>query len=462
MWWWLQSANLSVLPGDEGIYLYGAHLFSEGTMPYSGYFLAHPPLRIVLAGALMWLGVPLVGVKILALAAPPVGALLVGIAVLRPARIGGALLAVFLYLFGWLTMEVGGIWLGPSVAAAIVAGALAAAAHGRFLLSGILLSVGAGQALYALMPVPVICAWAWRDGQLKRFAIGMSTALVGFLIAWIWFGGAFVDQVFAYHVRKVTSDDIQYPVHRLLAFVYGDLGLLLMATLALLDRRPVARWFLAGAALCFVVPASYKSLIVYYFLIGVPFLAGSGAIGAARVYAWSESRTPAVRLSILVLLGAGIVMTYGPHFQAAVDRDAAREEQAREVEELVEAISARRPASGLLWGDSAIVPLLALRTEMTVAGGFVDMNAKRFDSGTSDPAEVLSSVFADAGQAPGVVTIDRHGVLLVAPLRDHIRGTLAETYSIWGYGTAYNYRYWLSPRDARRVIRSLRDKYRHD
>ena len=438
-WLVVMRGALTPLPGDEGIYLYGARLVSEGVWPYRDFFLAHPPLRVLLAGALLRVGLPLGGVKLLVLLCTPAAALLLGWAVRRRAGPWAGLLTLFVYLFSTLNLELGGILLGPNLGAALLAGTLAAALGGRFLLAGVLLSLAGLQALYALMPGPVLLVWAWREGRARRFLVGCAVFPAVFAVLAVVAGAPFIDQVLRYHVQKVTHRATPYPVGRVLRFLEAEAGLLILGASGLVCAERGPRLIALAGFFCVAVTASYRSMMLYYFMVAFPFLAVSAGLGAAALAARARER----RRWAIGAVTAVAAICYLPHAVVALDLDADRATQAQETDALVALVAERPPPSGALFGDGAVVPLVALRTGMRVAGHMVDTNAKRFGSQVTRPEEALAAVFA--GEPPGVLLLEHHGAWLIPAIRTAVEDRLAHTatFDFESPGFHYRCRYYL-------------------
>ncbi len=433
-WLWLSATHTFVSAGDEAIYVLGGKLLSEGHLPYRDFFLAHPPLRVLLSGALFALGLPAVATKWLAVLATAANLALVAVAA---RRVGGALAgaaAAALWFGATLPLEVGAHFLGPNVATTCMLASCVAALHGRFGLSGAALGLGALQALYALLPGPVLLYAAWRSRRVRAFVVGGLvwpaglTAMTGIAGEAVW------SQTVAYHLRKVSSADKPWPVHRIVTFLTSDwlpvaLGAAawLAATGARRPRAPsqvTARAPLDGSLLVaaaawqsLAVVCAYRSVQAYYFVLPLALLCIAGGVGAvalARRLGTSPARARVAWLTLALAWVLGAV----PHLGGALQRRAFQPVIDAELTQLARLVTDKRPRSGLLWGDSSVAPLLSLRTGLPLAARQIDTNDKRFRAGLLSVDDVRTRILEAA--RPGVLMIAHHGVYRVPEIRAHV------------------------------------------
>lgn len=437
---WLQRTALAPLPGDEGIYLFAGQLVSEGLLPYRDFFLAHPPLRVLLFGVLFALGASAWVIKAFLLSLGALTGLLVGLVVLPARGVLTALASVFFYLFATLSLDLGGVAMGSDVAACLLAGSLLALTRERAFLAGVLLSLAGLQAFYALIPLPLLAWWAWRSERLSRFAAGLCVLVFALLGLLAWFGPDFLQQTFQYHVQKVTHAESAYPWHKLARFAKSEAGLLAFSLAAFLDATPTARRVGAIAMFSVGVTAAYGSFMSHYMVVALPFLAVASALGIAALVARGRERAlPGWALAAAVAVV--ITLTHLPHVLYGLDLDGQRRMERRETLALEDAVNRNRPPSGLLWGDSALVPLIALETGLRVAGNMVDTNAKRFRTGQTDPDETLSRIFE--GPSPGVLLLEQHGVARIPALREYVESHLPKRFTMVAPTLGYTVDYYL-------------------
>lgn len=482
-WAWLCSNHSFVHVGDEAIYLYDGWLVSQGHLPYRDFFLAHPPLRVLFSAGLFALGLPAVAGKWLAIAATGGNTVLIATLARRISGPWAGIAAAMLWMGGALSLETGSYYLGSNIATTFMLAACLAAAYDRFAWAGAILGIGAHQALYTVLPGPVLLWWAWRQGKTTRFVLGGMTWPAGMLLAWLAFGDAYWAQTVSYHLRKVNSTPKPWPVHRILGFLRGDWTAVTLALAAWLNGGQRTRFLAALAWQTLAVVCLYRSLQGYYFILPLALLCAAGGAGAvqlgrllrARIQGTpgegsdasvdtaakddevetipqhdQEARPPngfspgraswaaAAALVVVWLLSAI------PNLHATISRRAFLPVVDAELSQLTRMVKAKAPRSGLLWGDTSVTPALALRTGLPIAANFVDTNDQRFQSGLSTPQQVNDAVLTK--HQPGVLMIAHHGVYRVAGVRQHVEQRWVAQFIFQGRAMGYDVVYLLPAR----------------
>ena len=439
-WVWLCSAHTFVSVGDEAIYLYDGWLVAQGHLPYRDFFLAHPPLRVLLSAALFAVGLPAVAGKWLAIVATGLNTALIAGLARKASGPWAAIAAAMLWMGGALSLETGAYYLGSNVATSFMLGACLAAAHGRWAWSGAILGLGAHQALYALLPGPVLLWWAWRQGRALRFVAGGMTWPAGVALAWLLFGEAYGLQTVAYHLRKVAQSPKPWPIHRIIGFLRADWAAVAFGLAAWLGRGASSRRLAALAWQSLLVVCLYRSLQSYYFTLPLALLCAAGGVGAVALTRLAAHRFggPTARTHVAACLTFVLVWSLSalPNLHAAVARRSFQPVVDAELTQLGQQILARPPASGLLWGDTSVTPALALRTGLPIAARFVDTNDQRFDAGLTTPQTVITTVLAR--HRPGVLMVAHHGVYRVAPLRRHVEQHFLAQFIFQGRAMGYD------------------------
>ncbi len=405
--------------GDEGIYVYGGRLVAEGHLPYRDFFLAHPPLRVLIAALAWLLGAPLEAVKVVCLLATIGAGVCVALAAAPLAGAFPAVVGAALYLFATIPLKIGTAFVGANIATFAIAAAMALCVHRRFFLAGLALALGSWHALFAAMPAPLLLWWAWRAGGTKRMILGLAVGPALHAVTALVFGGAYVHQVFAYQLAKTSTEQTGYPLGPFFAFLRGEAGALAFALAALLLRRRRSTWLLICGVGCVALVASYRSPVSYYYLLPLPFLAAASGCGLHAVWRRFSDRPRAVRAAVAAVIAAALVVTYLPHLMYTRSLQGWYAARAHELDALVAMIERNRPPSGLIWGDAALTPLVAARTGLRIAGNEVDTNAKRFRSGTADAREMLPRLF-ETGKQPAALFIRDHGAFRVDEVRSYV------------------------------------------
>lgn len=392
---------LRLMPGDEGVYVYDARRVLEGAVPYRDFFFAHPPLRLLL-GALGWVG-GATGAKAWAAVGTVAAAWMAGAVVRREAGTGWGLLTVGLVLGSMLSLRTGTQLLGSNLAMAFVAGSMLAAARGRCGLAGVVLGLGALQALYVLLALPGLALWSWE--RRGRFLAGLAAGLVPLGGCAVLFGGPFVEQVLLYHLCKVGATGLASEGEPLLAFAVGDVGLLAFG-LAGLSAAGAGRLAAATGFVAAAVVTAYRSPEVYYFAPALPPLAVASALGLRHL----AGRLPPLA-GRAVVVGA-VALTYVPHALHVPELRAELRVMRADLDRVIGAAT-----GGVVWGDMFIAPWLAAETGRRVAADEVDTSVKRLLTGMAEPGELAERALAEAD----VVVLGASGLLAFPEVAEQLR-----------------------------------------
>ncbi len=394
-WLWLQWPQLALLPGDEPLYLLDAQRLLHGAALYRDVFLAHPPARVWQSELVLALGAPAAWAKIWSPLATLAIAGLLFAHLRRAAAPFSGMLAAAIFLGAPVVLTHGAQLVGVEQALLLATLATVLALGGRWLLAGLALGLATQWALHVgILTLPLLI-WAGQDRGLRRFAAGLALGVLPLAVELGYFGQPMFDQVFSYHFRKVTHMAAQNGPARVWPFLLWQSPLLVLAALGVWRGPPLARRLgLAGWASLGIL-LLWPRLQSYYFLLPIPWLAMAAALGlqAPRV---AGRRWLAPLLALPLLLPLGQVLdrrSVSLAVQVEMSRLAAQ----------VETLAQGRA----IWGDGALVPLLALRTGLPVALGDTDLNAQRFASGLTPPAAHIAAVLA---QKPLIVLVPNHGV----------------------------------------------------
>jgi hypothetical protein len=178
----------------------------------------------------------------------------------------------------------------------------------------------------------------------------------------------------------------------------------------------------------------------HYLVIALPFLAVASALGLAALVARGRARA-LPGWSLVTAVAAVLTLTHLPHLLYGLDLDGQRRMERRETLALEEAVNRNRPPSGLLWGDGALVPLVALETGLRVADNMIDTNGKRFRTGQADLTETLARIFD--GPPPAVLLVEQHGVARIPALRGHVESHLPKRFTMVAPTLGYTINYYV-------------------
>jgi hypothetical protein len=443
---WLQMPGLGLLPGDEWIYLKGGQLLAHGVLPYQDYFLAHPPLRTVLA-CLIWLASgSVLATKALCLLATVGTAVALHVLSDRWVRPGAGPLAVALFLFSQTTLTTAPFFVGINLALFLAVAGLLCLEFECPLWAGLFHSFALTAALYAALPVAVavVVVVLFRRRWMPRYALGLTAFLVVFALCCWAFGMGFVEQVFLYHFKKsgdmpgfessgsVFAGFLEY------SYLVVILPLLGAPIWGRTPRLAVAA--VSGLVLTATV-ALYPSAHSYYFLLGLPFLAVGGA-GAVLEFARLLRAKLSGKISAMVL----VVLAFGTSFYFY--DTLSRHINVRNIWTKVSAESASLAAvvsdSGadcVLFGDSSAVPMVSAilypEVECSIAGDILDTNPKRLYTGLVSPQGIIEQ--ADSGGANRLLFIDKHGLYTVPQVRKWAQTQFVEVQRIHARASAAVY-----------------------
>lgn len=442
----LRTAWLEVSWGDEAIYLYQGRLLTEGMLPYRDFFLAHPPLRIVLAAiSELLLDGPALA-KSICLAASPIAALLTGLAAfsLAPRM---ALLVPPLLLFGGHHLLIAGSYIGANLTMLLVAGALYTATHSRWFISGLILGLSALQGLYSGIYLPGLALLAAKSRSFRPWSLGVLIGGVPLLLIFVGIGAPAVDQMLSYHLHKAAATT-EWPLGALLAAAITDGLPLSLAVFGVILGRGHARYFAIGGLLAWALVGTYASLVRYYFLIPLPALLLSAAVGAEALLDRMLDDRRAILSGVLVLVS---VVSVTPPVLDAWDANTLREHEVTELHALAKAVSLRLPAESPLLGDGAFVPAIALNAKLRIAGGQIDTNAKRFETNPNSLVKLLRTARSTGAS---LLLADHHGISRLPEVTRLVQQERSRALGFW-YGTGSFRLALYTPQAAPDSMRSL-------
>jgi len=321
----------------------------------------------------------------------------------------------------------------------------------------------------------------WRKGLKTVFAAAATFAAVH-VVFWIIAGSAFWQQMYLFHLEKVENRgegalQLGYSLFDNWALFVGAVVGALVLVLASRKQRIIALLCLGATALTLIAMATRPRVFPYYFLpafFSASLAAGLGlghilnALASAlrertathfgyRV--WAPSVVWVGLLTVLAEPAASAVsprranqvasyeQTYtwidGPgigglnglvrslfwqdgHRHKGVDANPVtqfvwqRSRWLNVVPEIVEAVQAERRlrVETTLFGDSTIVPLVAMEAGVPVTGDLVDTNTQRIGAGNLKMAEVTALLDT---QPSALVLIGTAGIGTTPELRDHLR-----------------------------------------
>jgi len=377
------AARFSV--ADENVYYYMGKLVADGALPYRDFRFAHPPLKLLPPAALFAaFGFHFKLLKLIPIVAADAAAALLFAYVRRAAGATAACLGAALFLFSMTNLACGGYYTGVETTVAFVFGGLLALQRGRPAIAGACLAAASLVGLYAGVAVVVAAAWlAWTDRRaLLRFVVAFAVVFGAVnALCFVVGGAAYWREVFAFHAKK-TADETTSKSEIVGAMLGFDPAVLALAALSLVLRRKGFGLTLAvgGAFLAAIV--SFSSIHPYYMLLCVPFLCGAAAdaLVAAPAFVRVPRRWTTFPAALVVIaLGAVAARRAEPIVARQTLPDAPA--IAAEVRRLSD-------PGDTLFGDAAVVPLVALLADRGIVSRHVDTNAKVYMTGVDDLLDV--------------------------------------------------------------------------
>lgn len=167
---------------DENVYFYMGKLVSEGKMPYSDFFFAHPPLEIFVNAAIFKLfGFNLFLLKLVQLVSTLVSAFLV-YKIAKKLGIGsaGEIFAPLLFLFSYRVMAEATYALGINLTTLFVVAGACFLLKKKHLAGGLFLGLAAITGIYSAVPIFAIGLF-----MLLRDRKGFVKMALGFLAVFL-------------------------------------------------------------------------------------------------------------------------------------------------------------------------------------------------------------------------------------------------------------------------------------
>jgi hypothetical protein len=471
----LKAFALRPQVNDDGIYFYAAARVTEGAVPYRDFFFAHPPMHLLptalafaVAGYKWWLGKTLV----FALAALQGVCVYLSVRRLVRDRTGpltretAAVLAGLLLLGSETFLVASSDDTGLVQSSAWLSLAIALLLHGRPVWSGVLAGVAAMTSIQICPLVGALALGAFllatrrAAWQLALAAAAVVVAVHG--LAGALAGGAFIDQVYGFHLAKAARagegarELAQLVQHNALLFILALAG---TAVLGAGEGRPRTLTLLmaTGLTVFLAAMATRPRVFYWYFLPALApaaILAGLGLAFFLQTL-WPRRREDArglpprwVVLGFAGFAGLLVATTRPPRALRTPHGEAVRYERLTAyrwvdapglgpLNRLIRRIwwhdgqrgpgerhnvvteylwrqaswldslpamaaavrSAARPDGRVsLFGDYGTVPLLALETGVPVTGDFTDTTGQRFRAGAASFAQV-ERLLADAPRA---------------------------------------------------------------
>jgi len=389
----LEKGGLQPQPGDENVYFYMGKAISDGGVPYKDFFYAHPPLHIyILAFLIKLFGVNIAALKFFSLFAIVVSAFFLYKSSMKIMHrddseydsnsVYISLVAVILFLFSFEVMFKATYSLGEEYTLMFLMIGFYLALKSRFFYSGIFLGAASLTRLYAVVPsVAIIFFFSLKkliDRKPKDFfyiigGVAVSFAFVMALL-YVFIGERFIDSVIGYHLMKPKFEGQRIMVYKSLITENWILFIAFIASFFASGKKTLQ--------LPYLIAFSYSIFFLllrvpsqFYFIIAMPFMAIIGAYAVFKLIGRIKIKYLKYALTLII---AGI---FAWNYSAdAMFLEKTEFSKFTHFENMLEKVSST-PMEQTIFGDSSVVPLLALKSGRKISLNFIDSNEMRFTSG---------------------------------------------------------------------------------
>ncbi|MBI3033956.1 hypothetical protein HYY72_02255 [Candidatus Woesearchaeota archaeon] len=388
----IQATHFRYAISDENIYFYMAKLIAHGQMPYADFFLAHPPMHILML-SLFYIAF---GFNIILLKATAplaiIGAAWFTFKLARE-KLGSteAIIAAMLFYFSYDVMRFSTFAVWITLATMLTAASAYYALTNRHLAGGMAMAAASMTGLLSIIAGIAISGYLLitdRKGFLKYAAAFLGLLIVLNMLLILLFGSAYMNDTYYYHLEKPAEGTNKEGIITLLL----KSNPLLFGTAALfaISRRKSRHIFLASIAIissyALVLGLLMSSIFSYYFMLAMPFLAIIGARGAAGIVELTrEHRRTAVLAAIIIIITLLSA-------KSSYDYEVNTFQDYAEAQEVAGYISGHSSKSDLIFGDDSVTPLIALLSEREIALNIVDSNNLRWRAGQLNASETIKSL----------------------------------------------------------------------
>lgn len=444
----VQSTRFFVDMGDDGFHYYAASLVAEGLVPYRDFFYGSAPGPAVAVGALLAVGAPVWLTKLLPLGGAIAAAVFGGrIAALeRGARAG--LLTVALVLASSLALRIAAYQGAHWVASGLVLASLYCGVTGRWVRAGVIVSIASLYDLHGSLGLVPLVWFARSAGQLRPFIYGLTTLLCGLLLALFVCGTAAIEQTIVYALIDAPGEratDAVRQLSRLLAKESAAFALGLAALLSVTGKsRALAGCAFGMLAVVWLWPREVSPVVAF------PVLCVAAGIGGAELLQRGKDHSAKARNGAVFVVALLLVSTMLPNVLSGLARHRGKNIANQRIANLTRMVRQRQPASRRIWGDSAVVPTIAFRGKLKIAGNSFDTNDRRVRAGMITPRQLWDEAHSEG--EPAILLVRRHGISLINDLRAAVWANNALDWVFRG-GVGYRALYFLSPDDFLRFAR---------
>ncbi len=380
----IQATHFTPSISDENTYIYMAKEVAGGSLPYRDFFLAHPPLSIILLSAVY----AIFGLNIFILKAAGPIAIICAAAFMfaiakKHAGTKEAIVSVFLFYFSYDLLRFSTFATWTPLAVMLTTASIYLLFNEKTIAGGIVMGLAGIAGFLSLIAAITTIGYLFftKRNEFLKFTLGFALAFGAInILLFLAFNGAYATDTVLYHLSKPSeaSDKIEI-IKGILErnpLLFASAGLFIIA------RRKMKHAFLLPAAIAssylFLIVALMGSIFGYYFLFTMPFLAILGGKGIVDlIERIGENR----RNTALLITGAGILAASALSANGYLTNTYQNFEDAQQIAAF---ITDNAKPDEAIFGDDSIVPLIAMLSNRKIAFNDIDSNSLRWRSGLLD------------------------------------------------------------------------------
>ncbi len=382
-----------VAPGDENVYYYMAKSAAEGQLPYRDFFLAHPPLQIIILGAI----IKIIGINFAFFKSAELISLLIASFFLYKTSfelfkdLNNAdsqlisFVSLVLFLFSFEVMFKATFALGLNLSIMLVMAGFYLIFTKRYFFGGIIAGLAGLTRFYALVPMLAVFIFIFIRKLLEKKPKDFLIMVLGFLLIFgiaiaiftIKFGHDFTDDVIKYHFMKP-----KLPNQRSIVFyhIITEDWVLIAAFLSsiFIKNRKKFQLFYFVVFSYFAFLLMLNVPIEFYFSMAFPFMAIIGAYSFCELI--RKIGPKPLKIFVVAVISLIFLWNLIPDI---VFLEKYGLMQFQPLSQMTGTALATKQ-NQYLFGDDGTVSLLALLSNKSIALNYIDSNEMRFTSGLSN------------------------------------------------------------------------------
>ncbi len=371
---------------DGNTYFYMSNMILEGQFPYQDFFLASPPLQIILITPLLWFlkafSLNLVFLKIIPVLAVILSAYFIYLFSKKILPSLYSLIPSFLYLFSFVVLTTSDFSTGIHLTVFFLVISLYVLYNkkkpflaGCFAALSLLVRLYAGVAVLGIL----IYLLVTKRELLLKFIFGVSTIFIPVnLLLWGVFGNSYINSVFMYHLLKTEGIS---KMNIVMFFLKWDAVLLIFSFLSIFFKKRkkiLLPLIVGGVGLSFYI--FYADIYYLYFGLLIPVFAILAGWGIYNIYQKTSKKHPLTSVFIMALIFS-FILFYNSAFYI---KNHAQVSNIDFIDEITQYVKENSSVDDRIYGSYEIAPLVALRSERGIVGNHIDTNEKTFLTGMFD------------------------------------------------------------------------------